>query len=488
MPMNNDPVLNRPMFNNALAPTVQPFQAHGTGITSNVVSPDVGAKQLINTFGGAGMAGMSGPGYAHGGSVRHFKIGGYNNVTSPGDIPVFVPEVPPVVDESKTVEGAGAPYVPSTPAGRALYSPFAATPKRIEAVERKAEENRVLADEERARAENPPPNVFSSMTDEEYQRALEERQRKIDAVRQNEESKSKQEQSDRDAYIRELATRRGFNDTDIGRDQAALPDEGIRSISPKTEEDVKPPAPKMGEEQGPPMPPKAGDRDKRAGKGGLDLLLEDIKNRRAASAEEKENNKWMALMQAGLAIMGGRSRHALQNIGTGGQQGAQAYAASEKDRRAEDRALFGEEAQVRLAQEKMAESADERAAQRELLTSRERERLHERALTRESQAHDRGIAALNTAAGQTRQELNDISNQMSRLDGEIRRYELTLGSDPEVSKVAIARLNQEKQAYADRAAEVRSRQDELLGLQGRKVPERNQDFSGFRMLGGAPKQ
>jgi hypothetical protein len=231
---------------------------------------------------------------------------------------------------------------------------------------------------------------------------------------------------------------------------------------------------KKGEEQGPPMPPKgsASEREKRAGKGGLDLLLEDIKNRRAASAEEKENNKWMALMQAGLAIAGGRSPHALQNVGAGGLQGAQAYAASEKERRAEDRSLFSEEAQVRLAQEKMAETADERAAQRELLTSKEKERLHERALLREQQAHDRGIAALNTAAGQTRQELNDISNQMSRIDGEIRRYELTMATDPEVSKSAIARLNQEKQQYADRAAEVRSRQDELLGLQGRKVPDR----------------
>ena len=402
-------------------------------------------------------------GYAYGGSVRNFKIGGYNDAASSGDIPVFVPEVPPVVDESKTVEGASAPYVPKTPAGRFLYDPFAVTPSKAEAVDKKAEENRIRDKAEKVRLENPPPNVFSEMTEEEYREAQKERQRRIDAVSENNTGP---------ANIRELATRRGFNDTDLGQLQAELPDEGIRSISPKMEEDVKPPVSKMGEEQGPPMPSRASEREKRSGKGGLDLLLEDIKNRRAASAEEKENNKWMALMQAGLAIAGGRSQHALQNIGVGGLQGAQAYAASEKDRRAEDRALFGEEAQVRLAQEKMAESADERAAQREMLASRDRERLHERGLTREQQAHDRGIAALNTAAGQTRQELNDISNQLSRLDGEIRRYELTMATDPEVSKAAIARLNQEKQAYADRAAEVRSRQDELLGLQGRKVPDR----------------
>ena len=475
--MNNDPVLNRPMFNNSLAPTVQPMQAYGTGITSNVVSPDEGAKQLINTFGGSGMAGMSVPGYAGGGSVRHFYEGD-------------------VVDAGETDADAAARRTLDSRL-KALGESQSRDPRsqgNLEA-DRQERKRQVEVRPDRSSSTYLPP---SRAEEERLNQTPPPAEGVLNIPNRDGISVSGLVGAARDAILPPGVIPAGSSPP---KADGANYYEGMAGvdrrapISSRTgnEEYGQPmPSPeapaKKGEEQGPPMPPRASEREKRSGKGGLDLLLEDIKNRRAASAEEKENNKWMALMQAGLAIMGGRSRHALQNIGTGGQQGAQAYAASEKDRRAEDRALFGEEAQVRLAQEKMAESADERAAQREVLTAKEKERLHERALTRESQAHDRGIAALNTAAGQTRQELNDISNQLSRLDGEIRRYELTVATDPEVSKAAIARLNQEKQAYADRAAEVRSRQDELLGLQGRKVPERNQDFSGFRMLGGAPKQ
>jgi len=513
MPANNDPVLSRPMFSNSLAPTVQPFQAHGTGITSNVVSPDEGAKQLISTFGGSGMAGMAGTGYADGGYVKHFKEGGYNlpNIgLRVGKNDQYYNEPAITAGDPTYRENIQADI--TRPEGYTFVNPYkddvsdsterrrltSRVPDEYKSLqlsrleeEQAAEARRALLERARAAGAKTGTTQFERSMDPTSSNMDDEAEARMQRARSGVGSLTSKISA---AYERagEEPPYEGvnYNEQMAGVDRTA-------PISSRTgDEEYGPPMPspsedsKKGEEQGPPMPPKgsASDREKRAGKGGLDLLLEDIKNRRAASAEEKENNKWMALMQAGLAIAGGRSPHALQNVGAGGLQGAQAYAASEKERRAEDRALFSEEAQVRLAQEKMAETADERAAQRELLTSRERERLHERALTREQQAHDRGIAALNTAAGQTRQELNDISNQLSRLDGEIRRYELTMATDPEVSKAAIARLNQEKQAYADRAAEVRSRQDELLGLQGRKVPERNQDFSGFRMLGGAPKQ
>jgi hypothetical protein len=222
------------------------------------------------------------------------------------------------------------------------------------------------------------------------------------------------------------------------------------------------------------MPPRASEREKRSGKGGLDLLLEDIKNRRAASAEEKENNKWMALMQAGLAIMGGRSSNAMQNIGAGGQQGAQAYAASEKDRRAEDRALFGEEAQVRLTQEKLAESADERAAQREMLTAKEKERLHERILDREARVSAQGIAQLTAISGQTRQELRDIATANENIERDIAKYKIEMGKgmDPTEAKSEIEKLERRRQDLNDRYREVIERQDSVLGRQGQKAPDR----------------
>jgi hypothetical protein len=338
-----------------------------------------------------------------------------------------------------------------------LYAPFAATPSRLEAIDRKAEENKAIAEEER--------------------------QKELDRAA------ARQRDKDPRDYARNRAMDLGYDKSDLGELQAALPDEGTRSVSSMIEE-----APSRsttrGEEQGPPMPPRASEREKRSGKGGLDLLLEDIKNRRAASAEEKENNKWLALMQAGFAIMGGRSPHAMQNIGAGALQGSQAYAASEKDRRADDRALFGEEAQVRLAQEKMAESADERAAQREMLTSRERERLQERASDRERAERATGIAQITAISGQTRQELRDISTATENIERDIVKYrgEKNRGMDPKEADIEIEKLERRRQDLNDRYREVIERQDAVLGRQGQRVPERNQNFAGFKILGGAPKQ
>lgn len=472
MPMNNDPVLNRPMFNNSLAPTVQPFQAKGTGITSNVVSPDVGAKQLINTFGGAGMAGMSGPGYADGGSVRHFVEGGYNDVSETIDI--GGPQAVMSADQLNKMKAAKT----FDDRLRDLQEQQSRDPRSRGNLEA---DRRVRENQEDARAIGVPPSV--RIKEAITSGAMDTFSSNLPST----EAPTTPDKYQQD-YVRKLATKRGFNDTDIGQMQADLPNEGIRSVSPQMEEDVKPPASKTGEEQGPPMPPRASEREKRSGKGGLDLLLEDIKNRRAASAEEKENNKWMALMQAGLAIMGGRSSNAMQNIGAGGQQGAQAYAASEKDRRAEDRALFGEEAQVRLTQEKLAESADERAAQREMLTAKEKERLQERVLDREGRASDRGIAAINAIASQTRQELRDIATAAENVERDIIKYKTTMGIDPNEAKSEIEKLERRRQDLNDRYREVIERQDSVLGRQGQRVPERNQNFAGFKILGGAPKQ
>lgn len=461
MPMNNDPVLNRPMFNNSLVPTVQPFQAKGTGITSNVVSPDEGAKQLINTFGGAGMAGMSGPGFADGGSVRHFYEGD-------------------VVDAGETDADAAARRTLDSRL-KALGESQSRDPRsqgNLEA-DRQERKRQVEVRPDRSSSTYLPP---LSAEEDRLAQTPPAAEGVISIPNRNGISVSGLAGAARDAMLppgvipegRSSPKADGANyyESMAGVDRRA-------PISSRTgNEEYGPPMPspeapaKKGEEQGPPMPPRASEREKRSGKGGLDLLLEDIKNRRAASAEEKENNKWMALMQAGLAIMGGRSSNAMQNIGAGGQQGAQAYAASEKDRRAEDRALFGEEAQVRLTQEKLAESADERAAQREMLTAKEKERLHERMLDREGRASDRGIAAINAIASQTRQELRDIATAAENVERDIIKYKTTMGIDPNEAKSEIEKLERRRQDLNDRYREVIERQDSVLGRQGQKVPDR----------------
>jgi len=72
-------------------------------------------------------------------------------------------------------------------------------------------------------------------------------------------------------------------------------------------------------------------------------ILED----RQALKAQAEQDKYLALMQAGLGMMAGSSPYALQNIGAGGMQGVSAYAAAKKQRAAEAAALGKEELAVR---------------------------------------------------------------------------------------------------------------------------------------------
>jgi hypothetical protein len=57
-------------------------------------------------------------------------------------------------------------------------------------------------------------------------------------------------------------------------------------------------------------------------------------------AKQREQDKYMAMLQAGLGMMGGTSQHALANIGAGGSQGIQSLAQSNAARTAEENALM----------------------------------------------------------------------------------------------------------------------------------------------------
>ena len=64
-----------------------------------------------------------------------------------------------------------------------------------------------------------------------------------------------------------------------------------------------------------------------------------LKDRRSQAAADKEQNKYLALLQAGLGMMGGTSQYAGANIGQGASQGIAAYLAGQKQASADDRAL-----------------------------------------------------------------------------------------------------------------------------------------------------
>jgi hypothetical protein len=69
--------------------------------------------------------------------------------------------------------------------------------------------------------------------------------------------------------------------------------------------------------------------------------LYDIKAERQAKAEaDRKENMWLALMQAGLAIAGGRSSNAVTNIGQGGQAGLASFMALEQQRRRDEDAAM----------------------------------------------------------------------------------------------------------------------------------------------------
>lgn len=68
-----------------------------------------------------------------------------------------------------------------------------------------------------------------------------------------------------------------------------------------------------------------------------------LKKRYGNVDKQREQDRYMALLSAGLGMMGGTSRHAFANIGAGAQQGVASLMASNKDRTAEENALLAGE-------------------------------------------------------------------------------------------------------------------------------------------------
>jgi hypothetical protein len=99
---------------------------------------------------------------------------------------------------------------------------------------------------------------------------------------------------------------------------------------------------------------------------GQELQLQSIRARREASDKQREENKYLALLSAGLGMMGGKSRNAFENIGAGGQQGIATFAGLEKARREDDASRRQEDyQQQQLAQQKKL-SENQLAQQKEL--------------------------------------------------------------------------------------------------------------------------
>lgn len=69
-----------------------------------------------------------------------------------------------------------------------------------------------------------------------------------------------------------------------------------------------------------------------------DKLIEQLSANEKKRAEQKDQDKWMGLLQAGLGMMSGTSPYAAANVGQGGMFGLQQYAAARKATAAEEAA------------------------------------------------------------------------------------------------------------------------------------------------------
>jgi hypothetical protein len=107
-----------------------------------------------------------------------------------------------------------------------------------------------------------------------------------------------------------------------------------------------------------PAPPPPPDPNKES----IQTNLQAIRERREASEKQREENKWMGLLSAGLGIMGGTNKNAFANIGAGGQQGIATFAGLEKARREDDASRRQEEYQ----QQTLALQNKQLAQQREI--------------------------------------------------------------------------------------------------------------------------
>ena len=77
-------------------------------------------------------------------------------------------------------------------------------------------------------------------------------------------------------------------------------------------------------------------------------------SRKEESIKQREENKWMSILAAGLGMMAGKDRNALANIGAGGQQGLATFAGLEKGRREEESTARRED----LMREQMGQQLD----------------------------------------------------------------------------------------------------------------------------------
>jgi len=466
----NDPVLDRAMFRNQA-----PVSSYGTGITSNVASPDENARALQMAF--------QPTGYAGGGQVingvKHFQQGGENvskgrsflggmfRLPDPERVLVpkrYTPVMQDIEDKAltpseiedqqlgeamtqsqfsrdvdaylKKKEPTEAQRAAAEPARQAILGP-----RRLG---ENIEAGRSVAAQ--AQAEAPPrPGILDYFTKPAEQR-------RADIAR------TAQSDTETLAKIREAQPNPppGAGIPSIPVPPPAAPPAAEKPPAAATPT-VPPPADKMVAAGG----EKKVDEESGLGKR-LSLRIDELKQEREASKAQRKENQLLALMQAGFAAAAGKSSSALTNIAGGGAAGIATLADLEKTRRAEDASLRKEGLELELAKERLIESGKERVAARE-----------ERALSRD-------ITGLRAVSDANKGLIISAENQILGLE----RLQDAPGT-PDDKKKEYGQLIAQKQTEINRLRLEQRQQAQGLLPKGMKSP--NLDFE-TTVRGSRPTQ
>lgn len=94
----------------------------------------------------------------------------------------------------------------------------------------------------------------------------------------------------------------------------------------------------------------------------LELLAQDIERRAEAAKKAGDENKYLAILQAGLGMLGGTSPYAMANIGAGAQKGVETYGALRKAQADEERGILAARLGLGKAQVAREEAQETREA------------------------------------------------------------------------------------------------------------------------------
>jgi hypothetical protein len=511
----NDPVLDRAMFRNQA-----PVSSYGTGITSNVASPDEAAHALQMAF--------QPTGYAVGGQVingvKHFKKGGENDTSDGGSDQPLTPSISVPQDDTVPILG-GMFRVPRNPVRAKTYGGTSADPADTRTY--------------RERYNLPPLSQFQrdvgsgldtagagiSAVGGKIGEVLDKIEPTPEEIRASEELKRNNAMffggiksvkdpilegapaaasyfapapaEGSDSYAERKRLRKEYeNSTNEAKAQASSGVYGSPTVSPETvrkgiaaqeaaqkaaeranslrEAEAQASSGLYGSPNAKPAvdtaaaiakrdaADAAGKKDEERGLGKrLSLRIDELKQEREANKAQRKENQLLALMQAGFAAAAGKSSSAITNIGAGGAAGIATLADLEKTRRAEDAAIRGESLQLELAKEKMIESGAERRSQRATLAAQKEQSL------------------LQSVTVNNRQEISSLNNMIQNENLKIASTPAMTETDKALIRSEIARLEGEKKVAQQQMYDVYDK----MGLTRPKTLEQKGPPPGFNYVG-----